>query len=60
MTKQTISVGVANEMPKNFDIEELKTWSPSNITPTGDVVYFKHDGKFYTMKVVDFNQIFKK
>jgi len=60
MTKQTISVGIANETAKNFDVEVLKTWAPKNITPTGDTIYFQHEGKYYSMKAIDFNQLYKK
>ena len=47
MTKQTISVGVANEKEKNFDIEELKSWNPKNINYFSDTVYFKHEDTYF-------------
>lgn len=60
MTKQTLSVGVANETEKNFDVEILKTWEPKNINYFGDTVYFKHEETYYSMKRQDFDKIFKK
>jgi len=60
MTKQTISVGVANEKEKNFDIEELKSWNPKNINYFSDTVYFKHEDTYFSMKRQDFDKIFKK
>ena len=58
MTKQTVSVGIANEKETNMDVEELKTWVPKNISYFGDVVYFKNDKTYYSMKRLNFDKIF--
>lgn len=60
MTKQTVSVGIANEAERNFDIEILKTWQPKNINYFSDTVYFKNEDTYYSMKRQDFDKIFKK
>lgn len=60
MTKLTVSVGVANETERNFDVEILKTWEPKNINYFSDTVYFKHEDTYYSMKRQDFDKIFKK
>jgi hypothetical protein len=56
---ETVSVGVANEKEKQISIEELKNWNPKDLHTFGDIIYFKHENKFYNMKRVDFNKIFK-
>ena len=60
MTKQTVNVGVANEKEKNIDVEELKTWSPKNVSYFSDTVYFKHDGTYFSMKRLDYDKLFPK
>lgn len=60
MIKQTIAVGVANEKEKNIEVDELKNWSPKNISYFSDTVYFKHDGVFYSMKRMDYDKIYPK
>jgi hypothetical protein len=60
MDKQTISVGVANEKEKNIDVEELKTWTPKNISYFSDTVYFKYDGTYYSIKRLDYDKIFNQ
>lgn len=56
--KETIKVGVANEGETNMDVELIKSWIPKNITYSGDIVIFKADKKFYSMKRDDFKKIF--
>lgn len=59
MSKEMVKVGIANDGEKNLEIEELMKWEPKNVNYFGDVVYFKYEDKYYTMKVVDFRKIFK-
>ena len=60
MSKQTVTIGVANEKEKNIDVEELKTWVPKNISYFSDTVYFKQDNVYYSMKRLDYDKIFTK
>lgn len=55
-----ITVGIANEGQTNISADVLKTWEPKNITFFSDIVYFKVDNTFYSMKRIDFNNIYKK
>lgn len=60
MTKKTVTIGIANEKEKNFEVETVATWKPTNVTFASDTVYFKHDKVFYSMKRLDYDSIFKK
>ncbi len=55
---ETIKVGVANDKEKAFSVDELKKWTPTNISYFRDVVYFKHDGVYYNMITTDFKKIY--
>lgn len=55
-----ITIGVANEGQLNVSANDLKDWVPKNISYFSDTVYFKHQDTFYSMKRVDFSNIFKK
>jgi hypothetical protein len=55
-----VKVGVANESEKNLEVEVVQKWGPTNIFHSGDTVYFEHDKTFYSMKRIDFQNIFKK
>ena len=55
----TVKIGVANEAEINLEIDEVKKWIPKNVNYFGDTVYFKNDKKYYSMKRVDFDKIFK-
>ena len=58
MGKEIVKVGFANEGEKNLEVDVVKTWEPKNISHFSDTTYFKHDGKYYAMKRVDFTKIF--
>ena len=60
MSKELIKVGIANEGEKNITIEDMMDWQPKNVNYFGDTVYFKHEDKYYTMKIVDFKKVFSK
>ena len=53
-----IKVGVANDKEKSFTVDELKKWVPTKINYFRDIVYFKHDGVYYNMKITDFKTIY--
>lgn len=59
MTKQTVSVGVANEGETNLDVDVVKTWTPKEINCFGDTVFFKIEKSFYSMKRNDFIKFFE-
>jgi hypothetical protein len=57
-TKEVINVGIANEGEISLDVDIVKTWTPKNINYFGDVVFFKQDKTYYSMKRADFKRIF--
>lgn len=59
MAEQSIKVGVANEGETVLPISVLEKWEPKNITQIGDTVFFKQGDTYYSMKVVDFRQLYK-
>ena len=58
MANEIVTVGVANEGELTLPVDVVKEWEPKKINYMGDVVYFKADDKFYSMKVLDFKEIF--
>ena len=56
----TVLVGIANEGEQRFEIEIVEKWEPKNITYVGDTVFFKHDNSYFSMKSMDFRNIFNK
>lgn len=60
MANEKIRIGVANEGELDIDLETIKTWEPKNITYIGDTVFFKNGGAYFSMKTINFNNIFKK
>lgn len=59
MTEQSIKVGVANEGETLLPISVLEKWEPKKITQIGDTVFFKQEDTYYSMKVVDFRELYK-
>lgn len=59
MANEVVRVGVANDGELTLPVSEVKEWEPKKINYMGDVVYFKADDTFYSMKTVDFKQIFE-
>lgn len=59
MTEQSIKVGIANEGETVLPVSVLEKWEPKNVTQLGDTVFFKQEDIFYSMKVVDFREIYK-
>ena len=55
-----VLVGVANEGEIHVDVEQVKLWEPKNINYIGEVVFFKNDGTYYSMKRDVFKKIFNK
>ncbi len=55
-----IKIGVANEGETNMEIEILKSWIPKNISYVRDITFFKYEDKYYSIKTIDFKQIFNK
>ncbi len=58
MANEVVSVGIANEGEQNMLVENVKTWEPKNINYIGDVVFFKQDKTYFSMKRADFKRIF--
>ncbi len=56
--KELVRIAIANEGEKPFDVEVVKTWEPKNINYFSDVVYFKVEKTYYSMKSVEFKKIF--
>jgi hypothetical protein len=59
MAEQSIKVGVANEGETILPISVLEKWEPKNITQIGDTVFFKQEDSYFSMKVIDFRQLYK-
>lgn len=59
MTEKSIKVGIANEGETVFLVSVLEKWKPTNITQIGDTVFFKQEDTFYSMKVIDFRELYK-
>jgi hypothetical protein len=59
MDNKLIRVGVANEGEIDIETDVLKSWSPKNLNYIGDTVYFKQDKSYFSMKLVDFNKLYK-
>jgi hypothetical protein len=59
MAEQSIKVGIANEGETVLPVSVLEKWEPKNVTQLGDTVFFKQEDIFYSMKVVDFREIYK-
>jgi len=60
MAKDSVLVGMANEGELSILVETLKKWEPTNISYFSDIVYFKHEDAYYSMKRIDFKDIFNK
>jgi hypothetical protein len=58
MANEIVTVGVANNGQENMLVENVKTWEPKDINYFGDVVFFKQDKTYFSMKRVDFKRIF--
>lgn len=59
-TTKSITLAVANEGERNFDIELVRGWEPKKISYMGSTVFFEYDGTFYSMNTIDFKQLFNK
>jgi len=59
MTKETVSVGIANEGELNLDIDVVKAWVPKEVNAFGDTVFFRNDTTFVSMKRTDFVKFFE-
>lgn len=55
-----VLVGVANDGEKSLDVEVVKLWEPKDINHFGDVIFFKHEKTYYSMKSIEFKKIFNK
>lgn len=60
MAGNTVLIGVANEGEMSIEVDQIKNWEVSKITYFSDMVYFKSDNNYYSMKRNDFKQIFNK
>jgi hypothetical protein len=60
MGERMVLVGIANEGEKNFKVDELKTWNIDKIIYFSDIVYFKFEDTYFSMKRIDFKEIFNK
>ena len=58
MAEQSIKVGVANEGETVLPVSILEKWEPKNVTQIGDTVFFKQEDTYFSMKVVDFRELY--
>jgi len=59
MGNEMVRVGVANEGEVTIPVDVVEKWEPKKITYISDTVFFSVEGVFYSMKTLDFKQIFK-
>ena len=55
-----VKVGIANNGEQVMEIKIVEKWEPTKITYISDTVFFKFEGKYYSMKTIDFKNIFNK
>lgn len=58
MIEQSVKVGIANEGEMAILVSVLKKWQPKNVTQIGDTVFFKNEDTFFSMKVIDFKNLY--
>ena len=58
MIEQSIKVGIANEGEMALPVSVLKKWQPKNVTQIGDTVFFKQEDTFFSMKAIDFRNLY--
>lgn len=58
MVEQSIKVGIANEGETLLPVSVLKKWQPKKVTQLGDTVFFKNEDTFFSMKVIDFKNLY--
>ena len=58
MAEQSIKVGIANEGEMAILVSVLKKWQPKNVTQIGDTVFFKQEDTFFSMKAIDFRDLY--
>jgi hypothetical protein len=56
---KTVVVSTANKQGLNLMlVDDIKDWEPSKISFIGTSTYFKVEDTFYSMKSIDFREIF--
>lgn len=56
---ERVSIAFANESPQRLLVEDVSKWEPKNINRAGTHVFFSVDGKYVSMKTVDYKKIFE-
>lgn len=59
MNNKKVLVGVPNEGETSIDVEAVKSWVPTDLTVMTNIVFFKVEGTFYSMRLPDFLKYFK-
>jgi len=59
MSDKVVEVGVANDGKLSLLVEDVKLWEPKKISYFIDTTIFKNGDTYYSMKTVDFKEIFK-
>ena len=60
MTKQMVKVGLANKGETAIELEEIKTWTPTDVVVSKVLVFFKVGEIDYSMKRADYAKYFPK
>jgi len=55
-----VRVGFANDGEQSLEIDVVSKWEPTNMIYIGDTTFFKVDGCYFSMKTVNFNEIYNK
>lgn len=55
---KSVLVAVANEGEQNISIDIVSKWDPDKMSFFGDTVFFKVEDTYFSMKKLDFCNIF--
>lgn len=57
---KSVLVGVANDGQQNIPLEVVEKWNPEKLSFFGETVFFKADDTYFSMKKIDFCNIFQE
>ena len=60
MENETVRVMFANDSELDVSLDNVKSWTPTEIRTISDTTFFKVGGLSLSMKTINFNNIFKQ
>ena len=57
---KSVLVAVANEGQQNMPLAVVEKWDPEKLSFFGETVFFKADDTYFSMKKIDFCNIFQE